>query len=98
MMDIIELDHIILSFTADTHSYSQKGISAEAQQKQEGLMTLKPLETAFDYSLYLFLIRLLISPPANIKCIRWSYRRLNTLETKASFPQQSGHPRPLAID
>ncbi|MCW9640250.1 hypothetical protein ORM05_07460 [Klebsiella michiganensis] len=42
MMDIIELDHIILSFTADTHSYSQKDISAEAQQKQEGLMALKP--------------------------------------------------------
>ncbi|MGS1843293.1 hypothetical protein [Klebsiella michiganensis] len=36
MMDIIELDHIILSFTADTHSYSQKDISAEAQQKQRG--------------------------------------------------------------
>ncbi|EMH9207035.1 hypothetical protein [Klebsiella michiganensis] len=42
MMDIIELDHIILSFTADTHSYSPKDISAEAQQKQEGLMALKP--------------------------------------------------------
>lgn len=61
-------------------------------------LSRRTLETAFDYYLYLFLIRLLISPPANIKCIRWSYRRLNTLETKASFPQQSGHPRPLAID
>jgi hypothetical protein len=56
MMDIIELDHIILSFTADTHSYSQKDISAEAQKNR---MALKPaLKLPLDYSAHLLSISL----------------------------------------
>ncbi|EJU36131.1 hypothetical protein HMPREF1144_4306 [Klebsiella sp. OBRC7] len=69
-MYIIEVDHIILFLTTDTHSYSKKESCTEAQN----VSARQP-----HYSI-------------------WSYRRLNTLETKTSFTQQNGHSGPSTID